>query len=98
MEGVEIIPFRRSTAALGLCHNGGRCSYDSPPCCSALTDAPGSRRLVHWIALALITLISFLFGSLPAIGGMLQRLLWVVGFAWLVYLGTGEMQAGSVES
>jgi hypothetical membrane protein len=64
----------------------------------ALTDAPRSRRIVHWIALALITLVSFLFGSLPAIGGMLQRLLWAVGFSWLVYLGTGEMQAGSVKS
>ena len=64
----------------------------------ALTDAPASRRTVHWIALALITLISFLFGSLPAIGGLLQRLLWAVGFAWLAYLGTGEMDAGSVKS
>lgn len=64
----------------------------------ALTDAPASRRAVHWIALALITLVSFLFGALPAIGGVLQRLLWVVGFAWLVYLGTGETQAGSVRS
>jgi hypothetical protein len=56
----------------------------------ALTDAPPSRRIVHWIALALITVISVMFGAIPAIGGVLQRLLWVVGFAWLVYLGTGE--------
>jgi hypothetical membrane protein len=64
----------------------------------ALTDMPPSRRSVHWIALALITLVSFLFGAMPAIGGVLQRLLWVIGFAWLVYLGTGETQAGSVRS
>ena len=56
----------------------------------ALTDAPVSRRLVHWLALALITTISFLFGANPATGGLLQRLLWVVGFAWLLYLGRGE--------
>ncbi len=67
----------------------------------ALTDMPPSRRSVHWIALALITLVSLLFGAMPAIGGVLQRLLWVIGFAWLVYLGTagtGETQAVSVRS
>ncbi len=47
---------------------------------------------MHWIALALITGISLLFGTLPAIGGILQRVLWIVGFAWLLYLGTGEKQ------
>jgi hypothetical protein len=57
----------------------------------ALTDAPAGRRIVHWIALALITLISLMFGAMPAIGGVLQRVLWVVGFAWLVYLGTGDV-------
>jgi len=57
----------------------------------ALTDAPASRRVVHWVALVLITVVSFLFGTNPAIGGILQRLLWVVCFAWLVYLGTGEI-------
>jgi hypothetical membrane protein len=56
----------------------------------ALTDAPPSRRIVHWIGLVLISGISLAFGTLPASGGILQRLLWVVGFSWLVYLGTGE--------
>jgi hypothetical protein len=62
----------------------------------ALTDAPPSRHIVHWIALVLIIGISLAFGAPPAIGGILQRLLWVVGFAWLVYLGTGE--PGSVRN
>lgn len=44
----------------------------------SMTDGPSSRRLVHWHALALITLISFLFGANPVIGGALQRLLWVL--------------------
>jgi hypothetical membrane protein len=56
----------------------------------ALTDAPPKRRAVHWIALALITGMSLAFGALPAIGGLLQRLLWAVGFAWLVFIGWGE--------
>ena len=55
-------------------------------------NSPPRRRVVHWIALALITLLSLLFGALPAIGGILQRVLWIVGFAWLAYLGTGEKQ------
>ena len=38
------------------------------------------------IALILIMGLSVLFGALPAISGAIQRLLWVVGFAWLVYL------------
>lgn len=54
----------------------------------ALTDAPTSRRLIHAVALALIMLLSFLFGALPEAAGAIQRLLWVVGFAWLIYLGS----------
>jgi len=48
---------------------------------------------VHWIVLALISLISIAFGAMPATGGAIQRVLWAVGFAWLVYLGTDKMQA-----
>jgi hypothetical protein len=40
-----------------------------------------------------VSLISMMFGAMPAIGGVLQRLLWVVGLAWLAYLVTGKTQA-----
>jgi len=53
----------------------------------ALTDEPVSRRRVHWIALLAISGISLLFGSLTAVAGATQRVLWAVGFAWLLYLG-----------
>ena len=56
----------------------------------ALTDEPASRQRVHWSALLAITGISLLFGSLPAVAGATQRLLWAAGFAWLLYLGTGR--------
>lgn len=54
-----------------------------------LTDAPNLRRAVHAIALVLTIGISFLFSALPTVLGAMQRLLWTVGFAWLVYLGSG---------
>ncbi len=54
----------------------------------ALTDTPASSRLIHAVALVLIMLLSFLFGALPEAAGAIQRLLWVVGFAWLIYLGS----------
>lgn len=54
-----------------------------------LTDTPDSRRVVHTIALVLVVGIAAAFFALPALAGALQRLLWVVGFVWLVYLGSG---------
>jgi hypothetical membrane protein len=54
-----------------------------------LTDAPNSRRVIHVIALALTMVLVFLFFSAPeTVAGVMQRLLWTVGFAWLVYLGS----------
>jgi len=68
----------------------------------ALTDAAKSRRLVHAIALLMTIGISILFGALPEVSGAMQRLLWFVGFAWLVYLGSGvtpsHKDTGSVAS
>jgi len=60
----------------------------------AFTDAPSSRRVVHAIALVLITTLSILFNALPTISGAIQRLLWIVGFAWLVYLGSNATGIG----
>ena len=57
----------------------------------ALTDT--ARRAGHLIALVLITGVSFLLGAVPTIGGVTQRLLWLVGFAWLVYLGPSPFAA-----
>ncbi len=53
-----------------------------------LTESPPTRRWMHIVALILLTLISGLFGSLPAIGGALQRALWLAGFSWLALLGS----------
>jgi hypothetical protein len=39
--------------------------------------------------------ISFIFGAWPMLGGVIQRLLEVVGFAWLVYLDRGPFAARS---
>jgi len=57
----------------------------------ALSDAPAGRRVIHVIALALTFVLSFAFlvVASPAVTGITQRLLWVVGFAWLLYLGRG---------
>jgi hypothetical membrane protein len=52
-----------------------------------LTDAQDRRRVVHATALVLTIVISLLLGTLPRIMGAIQRLLWIVGFTWLVYLG-----------
>jgi len=51
------------------------------------TDVPNSRKIVHFIALVLVTGFSLLFGVLPNVAGIMQRLLWVAGFSWLLYLG-----------
>lgn len=54
----------------------------------AVSDEPKPRRLVHGIGLLLVIGLSFLFGVLPTISGVIQRLLWAAGFAWLIYLGS----------
>jgi threonine/homoserine/homoserine lactone efflux protein len=57
----------------------------------ALTDAPKSRRIVHGLALLAVMGLSLLFNALPASAGAVQRLLWVAGFAWLIYLGSSAI-------
>ena len=92
---IEGIPYSLQEAQLHtICATGAGLMLMLATLLYALTDAPPRRRIVHWVALALITLVSFAFGALPAIGGMLQRLLWVLGFAWLAYLGTGGTHNG----
>lgn len=54
-----------------------------------LTDGPNSRRVVHAVALILTMGVAFSFFSLPMVAGALQRLLWIVGFAWLAHLKAG---------
>ncbi len=49
------------------------------------TDTPPQRRIGHFAALVLVTLLSGLFGLFPNFAGITQRVLWVVGFVWLVY-------------
>jgi hypothetical membrane protein len=50
------------------------------------TDAPNSKRIGHFIALVLVTVFSLLFGLLSNIAGIIQRLLWLAGFTWLLYI------------
>lgn len=54
-----------------------------------LTDAQNSRKAVHTVALVLTMGVAFAFFALPTVSGALQYLLWVVGFSWLAYLGSG---------
>jgi hypothetical membrane protein len=54
-----------------------------------LTDRLNSRRTVHAVALILTMGVAFSFFSLPTVSGALQYLLWLVGFSWLAYLGSG---------
>ena len=56
----------------------------------ALSDQPVWRRWVHAAFLVMITLISVLFALLSQYAGAVQRLLYLVGFAWLVFLDFGE--------
>ncbi len=51
-----------------------------------LAEPTPRRRALHFSALALTTLLSAAFGLFPAVGGVLQRLLWLVGFSWLALL------------
>jgi hypothetical protein len=48
---------------------------------------PGPRRDVwHLVAFALMMLLSALFGMVTRGAGVVQRCLYIVGFAWLVYI------------
>lgn len=53
----------------------------------ALTEVAVSRRRWHGGALVLVILLSALFGAVPDGAGDVQRVLWLVGFVWLVSLG-----------
>jgi hypothetical membrane protein len=50
------------------------------------TDVPNIKRIGHFTALVLVTVFSLLFGMLPNFAGIMQRLLWIVGFTWLLYI------------
>ncbi len=56
----------------------------------ALSDQPVQRRLIHAAALVGIVGLSALFGLSSTGAGVVQRLLYVVGFAWLVYMEVGS--------
>lgn len=91
---VENVPYSQQQAQLhSLFATAAGVALSAAILLFAVTDAPKSRRVVHAIALILIMGLSFLFSTLPAISGAIQRLLWVAGFAWLVYLGSST--AGS---
>jgi len=51
------------------------------------TDVPNIKRIGHFVALVLVTVFSLLFGMLQNFAGIMQRLLWFVGFTWLLYIG-----------
>jgi len=61
----------------------------------AVTDTPNQRKIGHAVGLGLVMLFSLLFGLLPGVAGVMQRLLWVAGFSWLLYLGI-NLSAGAV--
>lgn len=52
----------------------------------AIVDAPVKRKIMHLAALLLVLTLSALFGESGARAGIVQRALYVVGFAWLVYV------------
>lgn len=56
-----------------------------------LSDSPPRRRIVHLAALVLIVGLSALFGMLAGGTGIAQRCLYIVGFAWLIYIDTGPV-------
>ncbi|MBE0670369.1 MAG: DUF998 domain-containing protein [Anaerolineales bacterium] len=59
------------------------------------TDIPNSRRIGHFIALVLVTVFSLLFGVFSNFAGIMQRLLWFAGFAWLLYIGFNPIPSGT---
>ncbi len=66
-----------------------------------LTESSKSRKAVHAIALFLTISASALFFALPMASGAVQRLLWIIGFSWLVYLGSGaalNVETASMET
>jgi hypothetical membrane protein len=62
-----------------------------------LSDNPLRRKMAHLSALVLIVALSALFGMTTAGAGVVQRCLYIVGFAWLIYIEARPMpgQAGS---
>lgn len=54
----------------------------------ALTAGARRPRIVHAVALVLTMLVSATFFATGGLDGAFQRLLWLVGFAWLVLLET----------
>lgn len=61
-----------------------------------LTDVPNSRRVGHFIALIFVTGFSLLFGILSNFSGAIQRLLWFVGFTWLLYISFNEASSNAI--
>ena len=51
-----------------------------------LTDKVSRRKFIHTIFLLLVLVLSLLFGLFPAYAGIIQRILWIVGFSWLVFM------------
>jgi len=56
--------------------------------CCGLLEQRRTPRIIHLAALALTLLLSSLFGAFPAVAGITQRALYIVGFGWLIYLDT----------
>lgn len=50
------------------------------------SNIPLRRKIVHLVALVLIVALSALFGMSTTGAGLVQRLLYLVGFAWLIYI------------
>jgi hypothetical protein len=56
-------------------------------CATALcVEQRRTLRMIHLSALALTLRLSSLFNAFPAVAGISQRALYIVGFGWLVYL------------
>lgn len=86
---IEGVPYSEREAQLhSLFATAGGIALSTGILLFMLTDTPNSRRAVHAIALFLTFGLSLLLPVLSQVMGALQRLLWTVGFAWLVYLGS----------
>ena len=88
---IEGVPYSEQEALLHtLFASAGGIALSAAMLIFMLTDTPDSRRVVHAIALALTMGLVFLFfNAQDTVAGLMQRLLWTVGLAWLVYLGPG---------
>jgi hypothetical membrane protein len=62
-----------------------------------LSDNSARGKIVHMVTLVLIVVLSALFGMSTAGAGVVQRFLYAVGFAWLIYIETWKV-AGKVSS